>query len=134
MIACRLATCPKAVRHEIQTEWAEQYALIFCLEMEHNMARSTEKTILFGTAKVDGRAHQWPIAVFNTPDQARHYVTFLRLASRAKDGDAVKALDPRTPIAGTGDPVWAVKYSLTTCPYSPVPLIAEEGDVEVSEG
>lgn len=95
------------------------------------MAKSTAKTILFATAKQDRATHQWPVAVFNTDDTARQYVTFLRLAYRAGDSGAIDALDSRALKDAEGNHVKDVKYSLTTVPYSPMPDLEAEDTASV---
>src|SRR5215472_1729017 len=92
------------------------------------MPVSTEKSILFARA-MDGKAvHQWPVAVFNQPEQAKSYASLLRIAYRAGDHDAVALLDPAHHKNEAGAPLAEIKWSIVKVPYAPQPVFAEDGD------
>lgn len=90
------------------------------------MAASRDKTILFARA-VEGKAvHQWPVAVFNTPADARTYVAFLRLAQTSGNAELQLALDPAHRKGEDGAPLPDVKWSLVTVAYAPTPALADD--------
>lgn len=94
------------------------------------MPVSTEKTILFARA-LDGKVtHQWPVAVFNQPAQAKSYAGMLRLAYSTGSPEAIKALDPNAKKGADEKHLTGVKYSLVTVPYAPTPAFADEDDAE----
>lgn len=94
------------------------------------MAKSTSKTILFATTRFDKKVFNHPVAVFNTPSDAKTYATYLKLAYRAQDFDAIKALDPKAHVDSEGVPVPDAKLSLMEVPYAPVPLLDDDDTVE----
>lgn len=96
------------------------------------MAVSTEKTILFARA-VDGKVtHQWPVATFNTPAQAKSYAGLIRLGHKSGSKDMILALDPSHKLDADGAPLTDVKFAMTTVPYNPTPDIGADDDTEVS--
>lgn len=97
------------------------------------MAKALNKAVLFGNATHNKARHQWPIAVFGKSDEARQYVTFLRLAYRAGDAEAIAALDKSALKTDTGEYVKDVKYSITTVPYAPTPDLESEDSASVPE-
>lgn len=104
----------------------EVYSLTYCPESEYTAMKASKKTILFAKATHERKVHQWPVAVFAQPDEARAYATFLRLAYRAKDAESIAALDPQYAKDTEGAPLYDTKWSLVTVPYSPMPEL--DGD------
>jgi hypothetical protein len=107
----------------------DRIGFTYCNEGAHFMARSAAKAILFATAKHDRKVYTWPVAVFNDAKQAKSYATFLRLAYRAKDFDAIKVLDPAAKLTDEGIPVADVKWSLVEAPYAPSPDLEDDDAV-----
>lgn len=120
---------------EYVTPDRELYRLVYCHLGDHDMAKSASKTILFGTATHDKKTKQWPIAVFNDARSAKSYVTFLRLAYRATDSDAVKVLDPHAFRTEAGGLVAGTKWSIAEVPYAPEPdLESDDTPLETTPG
>lgn len=90
------------------------------------MAASKDKAILFGVATHNKARYLWPIAVFNEPTQAKSYATFLRLAYRAGDDEAIKLLDASAARDDTGAVLKDTKWSVTVVPYAPTPAIEDD--------
>jgi len=105
----------------------------YCQNGEHLMAKSLDKTILFGTCKYDRKVYQWPVATFNTPVAAKSYAVFLRLAYRANDESAIKALDPSAHRGEDDAAVKDTKWSLATVPYEPTPDLPDDDMLEPAE-
>ena len=59
------------------------------------MAASKDKTVLFARATEGKAIHQWPVAVFNTEQNARSYAAFLKLAQTSGNPELQLALDPQ---------------------------------------
>lgn len=95
--------------------------------------RATAKTILFGKATHDRKIHQWPVAVFARPDDAKGYAAFLRLAYRAKDDEAIKGLDPKCATDAEGKPLYDTKWSMVTVPYAPLPEMDSDDSAVTDE-
>jgi hypothetical protein len=110
----------------------DRIGFTYCNPGRHLMAASKSKVILFGNAKHDRKTLQWPIAVFNDAKQAKSYATFLRLAYRAADWDAVKTLDPSAHLTEEGTPLKDTKWSLVEVPYAPSPDL-EDDDAATEE-
>lgn len=90
------------------------------------MPVSTNKSILFARA-VDGKVtHQWPVAVFNEPSQAKSYAGMIRMAHTANSPEMVKALDPQHKLDADGKPLEGVKWSIVTVPYAPTPKFEDD--------
>lgn len=121
MIRLVLTRCEHTTRLVITTTERENYALDYCPERCTKMAKSTAKTILFATVKHAGKTHQLPVAVFNDGDKTHTYATFIKLATRAKDAAALKALIPTIPCAEDGTPSYDIKLSMAQVPYEPSP-------------
>lgn len=85
------------------------------------MATATSKAILFVTAKVDRKVHTHPVAVFANGVDAKTYATFLRLAHRSGDVEALKKLDEQVTLTEDGAIVPDTKWSIVTVPYAPSP-------------
>lgn len=90
------------------------------------MARSTSKTILYATTRHDRKVFSHPVAVFNNDTDAKHYATYIKLALRAQDADAVKALDPKVHTSEDGSLVGETKFSVVTVPYAPSPDLGDD--------
>jgi hypothetical protein len=90
------------------------------------MPVSTKKSILFARA-ADGKAvHQWPVAVFNEPAQAKSYAGMVKMAHSAGSDEMVKALDPAHKLDADGKPLTGVKWSIVTVPYAPTPSFEDD--------
>lgn len=81
--------------------------------------KSVEKTILYATGKVDGKAKTWVVAIFNDLKQAKPYAAMLKLHYAARNTEPLKAMDPNAPLAGDGSHPSDVKLSASTAPYTP---------------
>lgn len=96
------------------------------------MPVSTEKTILFARA-TDGKVtHQWPVAVFNQPAQAKSYAGMLKLAYSTGSAEAIKALDANAKKGADEKHLTGVKYSMVTVPYAPTPEFGDDDDDETA--
>lgn len=91
--------------------------------------KSTEKTILHATGKVDGKAARWIVAIFNDISQAKPFAAMLKLHYGAKNAEALKAMDPNAPLAGDGSHPTDVKLSASKAPYTPELSGLDESDV-----
>lgn len=129
MVTFTLAFCPERETTHIITPDGDHLTIIYCPDGSHNMARSTDKTVLFCLGKDGSKATQWPVAVFNKPDEARSYATILRLAYRSGDLAAVKSLDPQARYKADGTLLADVKFSTLTLPYAPMPGMPDDDDV-----
>lgn len=92
------------------------------------MAAALSKAILFSTARHDRKVFTHPVAVFGNDKDAKAYATFMRLAHRSSDADALIALDPKVTVDGDGKPVADIKWSIVTVPYAPSPDFGDEDD------
>lgn len=119
--------CYDGVAKFITTE-SEVYSVHYCPEGGHLMAKSTSKTILFSTTRHDKKVHQHPVAVFNNATDAKHYLTYLKLAHRAGDAEAVKALDPQTLFTEDGAIAGDTKWSMVEVIYAPEANFPDEDD------
>jgi hypothetical protein len=90
------------------------------------MAASKDKVILFARATHNKAVHLWPVAVFNDAVSAKSYATFLRLAYRSSDLEAIAALDPSFRKDDTDAPLKDTKWSMVTAPYAPQPSFGED--------
>lgn len=90
------------------------------------MARSTAKVILFSRIEVDGKTHQWPVAVFNDHDGAKSYATIIKMAHTSGDVKGAKALDKNTPVDKAGKLIAGLKFSIAEVPYEPTPALSDE--------
>lgn len=128
-----LATCPDRDTITIVTPLLEAYSLTYCPEGTHSTMRAIQKTILFAKVTHDRKVHQWPVAVFAKADDARAYATFLRLAYRAKDDASIAALDPSHARDAEAKPLYEVKWSMLTVPYSPLPELDSDDNAVKDE-
>lgn len=128
-----LSTCGHAATVAWVTEMRENYRLTYCPERDVNHMRATSKVILFGKATAGKALHQWPIAVFAKTDEARAYATFLKLAYRAKDADAIAALDPGHAKDANDEPLYTAKWSMVTVPYAPLPEMDADDEAATDE-
>ena len=92
------------------------------------MAAATKKTILTSVTRHDKKVFTHPVAVFANPTDAKTYATFIRLALRAGDKDAMLKLDPQTVLDSDGNLAADVKWSLLTVPYAPSPDFGDDED------
>lgn len=81
--------------------------------------RSSEKTILHATGKQGGKTHNWIVAVFNAPRDAKPFVATLKLHYKTADAEAVTAMDPKAPLGEKGELPTDVRFALSTAPYAP---------------
>lgn len=132
-ISLILTTCAKARTFQVVTPSLEVYSLTYCPESECSDMKATKKTVLFGKATVNKAVHQWPVAVFANAGEATAYATFLRLAYRAKDTEAITALDPSHAKDEKGAPLFDVKWAKVELPYSPLPELEADDDAVKTE-
>lgn len=97
------------------------------------MPAATSKCILFATSRHDRKVMQHPVAVFANVKEAKTYATYLRLAYRAGDVDAVKALDPEVHLTSEGALIPDTKWAAKDVRYGPMPAFPED-DAATEEG
>lgn len=97
------------------------------------MAAATKKTILTSTTRHDKKVYSHPVAVFANPTDAKTYATFIRLALRAGDKEAMLKLDPQSVLDADGNLAPDVKWSLLTVPYAPSPDFGDEEDAATDD-
>lgn len=97
------------------------------------MAAATKKTILTSTTRHDKKVYTHPVAVFANPTDAKTYATFIRLALRSNDKDAMIALDAQTVLDADGNIAPDVKWSLVTVPYAPSPDFGDDDDAAAED-
>lgn len=96
------------------------------------MAAATSKAILISTTRHDKKVYSHPVAVFANATDAKGFVTFMKLAHRAGDTEAAKALDPDVVLDADGNLAKDVKYSIMVTRYNPAPYL-EDDDTEVDD-
>lgn len=81
--------------------------------------KSVEKYVVMAQGRIDGKAHVWIAAVFNSVKEAKPWVALLKLARAANDAATVKTMDVHAPEAPEGKELTAVKYSGSVIQYAP---------------
>lgn len=97
------------------------------------MAAATSKVILFSQVKVGNKTMQHPVAIFANESDAKAFATFMRLAHRANDIEAFKALDPKADLTESGELHKAQTWSMLKVRYAPSPDFGDEEDAATED-
>lgn len=91
---------------------------------------SVNKSVLFASGKVGGKAARWPVAVFVNLDILKGYAGTLKLAYATSNVALVKAMDPMSPEKDAEKIATDVKLTAQILPYNPQPpALDDEIDV-----